>query len=186
MSITIALRKRRAVRQLLPTEVEEAKIRALLEAAVWAPNDRLREPWHFYVLRGESKRRYEEAAAAYLQARFPTKPKLVEESMKVLLGTPVVIAVTADIVEGDAAATHDNEYAAACAIHAMWLTASELGLGLVWRTRGIGLVHDGGMHALIGAPEGRNVIGTLFVGYPAEETPETKRTEAAAKTTWLN
>ncbi|MBW5447604.1 nitroreductase [Cohnella sp. CFH 77786] len=185
MSMREMLRKRRAVRNLRPEPVEEDKIAALLEAATWAPNDRLREPWHFYVIRGEAKRQYEEAAHAYLRERFPTKPHLVEESLKVLLSTPLVIVVTSDIIPGDPDSSRDNEYAAACAIHSMWLAADELGLGFVWRTRGIGLVHDDRMHRLIGAPANRKVIGTLFVGYPAEEPPATKRTGYADKTTWL-
>jgi nitroreductase len=165
--------------------VEEEKIAALLEAATWAPNDRMREPWHFYVIRGEAKRRYEDTAHAYLKERFPSKPKLVEESLKVLLETPLVIVVTADIVPDDPGASRDNEYAAACAIHTMWLAACEHGLGFVWRTRGIGLVHDEGMHRFIGAPQDRKVVGTLFIGYPAEEPAQAKRTGYMEKTTWL-
>ena len=45
-------------------------------------------------------KRYEEMASAYLQERFPTKPNLVESSLKVVQTTPVAIVVTADIVEG--------------------------------------------------------------------------------------
>ena len=42
-----ALKKRRAVRQFLPKEVEREKIEQLLQAATYAPNDRMREPWQF-------------------------------------------------------------------------------------------------------------------------------------------
>lgn len=186
MSIMKLLERRRAVRNVRPVEVEDEKIHALLTAATLAPNDRLREPWHFYVIRGEAKQRYEALALAYLEERFPTKPNLVQESLKVLTATPLVIVVTADVIPGDEASSKDNEYAAACAIHSMWLTATELGLGFVWRTRGIGLVHDDRMHQFIGAPENKKVIGTLFIGYPAEPSiPPTTRTPHADKTTWL-
>lgn len=42
MSIQQILRNRRAVRSCKAQEVETEKISALLEAAVWAPNDRQR------------------------------------------------------------------------------------------------------------------------------------------------
>ena len=54
-----ALKNRRAIRQFEPREVEQNKIETLLEAATYAPNDRMREPWHFYVLKGDSLKRYE-------------------------------------------------------------------------------------------------------------------------------
>jgi nitroreductase len=165
--------------------VETEKINALIEAATWAPNDRLREPWHFYVIRGEAKARYEQIARAFLEERFPTKPHLVAESLLVLEATPLVIVVTSDVIPGDEASSEDNEYAAACAIHSMWLAAEELGLGLVWRTRGIGLARDQRLHQLIGSPENRKVIGAVFIGYPLAEAAETKRTAYAEKTTWL-
>ncbi|MEK3725198.1 nitroreductase family protein [Paenibacillus sp. FSL H8-0034] len=185
MSVMELLRKRRATRNVQPIEVEDEKIDALLEAAALAPNDRLREPWHFYVIRGEAKQRYEALALSYLEERFPTKPKLVEESLKVLTATPLVIVVTSDVIPNDPASSKDNEYATACAIHSMWLAAGELGLGLVWRTRGIGLVHDERMHEFIGSPANKKVIGTVFIGYPIDEPAATARTPHRDKTTFI-
>ncbi|NOU96491.1 nitroreductase [Paenibacillus sp. LMG 31456] len=185
MSVIKLLQQRRAIRNVKPVEVEDEKIHALLEAATLAPNDRLREPWHFYVIRGESKQRYEALALEYLEERFPTKPNLVKESLKVLTATPLVIVVTSDVIPNDSASSKDNEYATACAIHSMWLAAGELGLGLVWRTRGIGLVHDERMHQFIGSPENKQVVGTLFIGYPADETAPTARTPHRDKMTFL-
>lgn len=185
MSVISLLQQRRAVRNLKPDTIEEEKIHALLEAAVLAPNDRLREPWHFYVVQGEAKERYESMAREFLEQRFPTKPNLVSESLKVVTATPLIIVVTSDVIADDEASSKDNEYAVACAIHSMWLAANELGLGLVWRTRGVGLVHDKRMYRFIGSPEHRRVVGTLFIGYPLEETPVTARTSHREKTTFM-
>lgn len=189
MSIIAELKSRRAIRDYEVRHVEDEKIKLLLEAATWAPNDRMREPWSFYVIKGEAKKRYEELAASYLNERFPTKPKLIESSMKVLKSTPLHIIVTADIVPGDPEASQDNEYAVCCAIHSMWLAAKELDLGLVWRTRGVGLVRDERMNQFIGAPENKKIIGNLFIGYPDKEamkklkTPN--RTSFESKTVWM-
>ncbi|MGG3801296.1 nitroreductase family protein [Metabacillus fastidiosus] len=183
------LKKRRAIRDYIDKDVEDEKLAILLETATLAPNDRLREPWSFYVIKGEAKKRYEQLAEEYLNERFPTKPHLVESSLKVVKTTPVHIVVTSDIVPDDEDATKDNEFAVCCAIHSMWLAAEELGLGFVWRTRGVGLVHDDRLHEFIGSPENKKVIGNIFVGYPDEESlnklKPSKRTSYTEKTTWL-
>lgn len=180
------LKKRRAVRQFDSREVERSKIEALLEAATYAPNDRMREPWHFYILQGDSLKGYREVALHYLQRRFPTKPHLVESSMEAIAKTPLVIVATSAIVTGDEGATKDNTFAVSCAIMSMWLMAEELGLGMVWRTRGVGLVHDTVLHTFIGATDEEQLVGTLCIVYPAEEiTSPKKRTSYKEKTTWL-
>ena len=112
-------------------QVEDEKIQQLLDVATTAPNDRLREPWNFYVIKGEAKQAYEKLAEEYLQQRFPTKPNLVKSSLEVVTSTPVLIVVTADLVPDDAEASEDNVFAVCCAIHSMWLAAQELGLGFV-------------------------------------------------------
>ena len=181
-----ALKKRRAVRQFEAREVEREKIELLLEAATYAPNDRMREPWHFYVLQGDSLKRYERVALDYLQKRFPTKPNLVQSSMEAITKTPLIIVVTSALVEGDEGATIDNTFAVSSAIMSMWLMAEELGLGMVWRTRGVGLVHESGLHEFIGASDTEQLVGTLCIGYPEERiTTEKKRMPFSEKTTWL-
>lgn len=187
MSIIQALNERRAIRNYENRTVEDEKITQLLEAAITAPNDRLREPWNFYVIKDEAKHRYEKLAEEFLQQRFPTKSHLVESSLKVVTSTPLLMVVTADLVPDDAEASEDNVFAVCCAIHSMWLAAQELGLGFVWRTRGVGLVRDDRMHHFIGSPENQKVVGTIFIGYPEEEreVPVTKRTPYTEKTIWL-
>ncbi|MER2048237.1 MAG: nitroreductase [Solibacillus sp.] len=181
-----ALKKRRAVRQFLAKEVEQEKIEQLLEAATYAPNDRMREPWQFYILQGESLKRFEQVAFDYLQQRFPTKPNLVESSMQAVTKTPLIIVVTSAVVEGDEGATLDNKFAVSSAIMSMWLMAEALGLGMVWRTRGVGLVHETALHEFIGATDSEHLIGTLCIGYPEEPvTTEKKRTPFSEKTTWV-
>lgn len=181
-----ALKKRRAIRQFIPQPVEQEKIETLLEAATYAPNDRMREPWHFYVLQGESLKRFEQVAFNYLQQRFPTKPNLVESSMQAVTKTPLIIVVTSAIVEEDEGATLDNKFAVSSAIMSMWLMAEALGLGMVWRTRGVGLVHDTALHEFIGATDSEQLVGTLCIGYPEEvSSTEKKRTPFSEKTTWV-
>lgn len=48
---------RRAVRAFLPDEVPADMIRAIFEAARWAPSGSNTQPWKVYVLRGQAKER---------------------------------------------------------------------------------------------------------------------------------
>ncbi|WP_257351070.1 nitroreductase family protein [Pseudalkalibacillus decolorationis] len=190
MSIIAELKERRAIRNYENREVDEGKIHQLLEAATWAPNDRMREPWSFYVIKGEAKQAYEQLAREYLDVRFPAKPKLIESSLKVVQSTPLIIVAAADVIPGDQAASEDNEYAVCCAIHSMWLAAKELGLGFVWRTRGVGLVRDKRLYDFVGTlPQDKRIIGTIFIGYPEAEALEKmkspSRTCYTEKTVWL-
>lgn len=185
MQLMDGLKSRRAVRRYSPREVETDTIGRLLEAATWAPNDRLREPWHFYVMVGEAKKRYEELVRRFMKGNLAAKPESVNETMRMVESTLLVIVATSDIVPGDAASSEDNDYAAACAIHCMWLAAQELDLGMVWRTRGIGMVRDERLYRFIGAPEDKKIIGTLYIGYPENGAPATIRTPFTEKTTWL-
>ena len=56
----------------------------------------------------------------------------------------------------------------------------------MWRTRGVGLVHDARLPEFIGANSDEKVIGTIFIGYPTDDDVKvTKRTPFEEKTTWL-
>ncbi|WP_125666034.1 nitroreductase family protein [Paenibacillus baekrokdamisoli] len=185
MNVIDAMKKRRAIRQFDGRLVEEDKIRTLLETAILAPNDRMRQPWHFYIIQGAGKVNFTQLAEEYLQERFPTKPNLVQESLKVLNNTPLLIVITADQIANDADASEDNVFASCCAAHSIWLAAEELGLGCVWRTRGIALVRDARLNELLHCPPEQKVIGTLCLGYPAEQPPIPARTSYTEKVTWV-
>lgn len=186
LSILDTLKTRRTIRRFTTQPVEEEKIKQLLEAATWAPNDRMRQPWHFYILGEQGKQDYEKIARQFLEEEFPDNPDKVKSSLERIRNTPLIMIVTADLVPDDPGASTDNEYAVCCAIHSMWLAAHALGLGLVWRTRGIGLVRDPRLYQLIGSPINKKIIGTLHIGYPEGELPpEKKRIPYSEKTTWL-
>src|SRR5437879_12330930 len=52
-----AIKTRRSVKEYLPTEIPREWIEELLDAAHWAPNDKLTHPWRFHVFSGEGRER---------------------------------------------------------------------------------------------------------------------------------
>jgi nitroreductase len=59
------IKGRRSIRKYLPTEVEDEKVKQILESGQWAPSASNKQPWHFIVVRNEETRRLLADAHAY-------------------------------------------------------------------------------------------------------------------------
>lgn len=64
MDIITAMKARKSTRAFLEREVEEKKVRLILDAARWAPSGVNTQPWQVAVVRGASKQRLSEALLA--------------------------------------------------------------------------------------------------------------------------
>ncbi|MFO0996087.1 MAG: nitroreductase [Alphaproteobacteria bacterium] len=71
MHVDEAITSRRSVRAFLPTPVDEAVIRHILEVAARAPSGSNTQPWKVYVVTGTAKERL---SAAILKARREDSP----------------------------------------------------------------------------------------------------------------
>src|SRR5215475_6759927 len=58
MNVSDAIAQRRSIKKFQDHSVTREEIEALLDAAVLAPNHHLTQPWRFYVLGPEARRRY--------------------------------------------------------------------------------------------------------------------------------
>ncbi|MGN6700275.1 MAG: nitroreductase family protein, partial [Thermomicrobiales bacterium] len=96
--VLTALRERRSSGRVQQTPVPRATIEQLLEAAIWAPNHRLTEPWRFVVLTGDARQELGAVMAAQQRAAngaVPTEEQLARIRAKPLRA-PVIIAVAAE------------------------------------------------------------------------------------------
>src|SRR5436309_5954581 len=91
-------KQRRSIGQFTQEQPARAQIERLLEAATYAPNHYVAEPWHFFVLTGESREKLGEIMAASLRARLDVQDsealqlRLWKERQKPLRA-PVIITV---------------------------------------------------------------------------------------------
>lgn len=189
MDVNEAIHSRGSIKDFHPRPVEREAIEALLEAAVRAPNHRLTEPWHFYVLRGTSKESFAELRREHRARKFGDPEagevqKALTKAYNDVMGTPVIIIVTSRT--SDDPVRHDEDYAATCcAIQNILLAAMAHGLGTYWRTGTV--IEDPRLMGLIGAkPSEERVVGAIYVGYPSERPKLKPRAPAAEKTTWLD
>lgn len=182
-----AINTRTSVKAFRPDPVGRDLIETLLDAAVHAPNHKLTEPWRFYVLTGDTKRRFAELRRDLRAKRFedpesPAVREALEKAYRTAAETPVIIVV-ATLVADDAIQREEDLAATFCAIQNLLLAATSLGLGTYLRTGA--LIRDPGLHEMLDLPADQRVVGTIYLGYPAEPPTPRPRTPAAEKTRWL-
>ena len=187
MSVLDVIRTRRGIGQLTSDPVPREVIDALLEAAVWTPNHRLTEPWQFYVLGPESKRRFAEIRRDARRDALPDPHATgAQTALQKLhdgtLNTPVII-VFAAAGHTDPEVKEENEWATFGAAYAFMLGAWAQGIGTYFRT-GRGVLGSPELRALLNLPPDHRIIGVIYAGYP-ETVPQKKRTPAAERTVWL-
>jgi nitroreductase len=150
MNVFQAIEKRRSVRGYLDKEVEEDKLRAILEAGRAAPSANNKQEWRFIVVKDQDTRKKLCHAAK--------DQKFVGEA-------PVIIACCAQT----------NEHVMTCgqlcypidvaiAIDHMTLAAVELGLGTCW----IGAFYEDKVKEVLDIPDEIKVVELLPIGYPAQ------------------
>ncbi len=188
MSIADTIRNRRTIYEFKPESVPRAVIARILEAAVWAPNHKLTEPWRFLVIAGETR---EQLAQVYCKIqRQKTKsddPAVLETATRKgytkFMSKPALIAVVSRR-DPDPVRLREDYAATCCAIQNLSLAAWEEGIGVQWSTSGI-LTDPDALRLLRIDPEKEEMIGLLYTGYPAF-VPEQKRLPAEKRTEWFD
>jgi 5,6-dimethylbenzimidazole synthase len=179
------LRWRRDVRGFRPDPLDEADIRALLEAAQLAPSVGLSQPWRFVrvrsqpvraAVRGSFERCNAEALAGYdgEQAALYAGLKLSG-----LDDAPLQIAVFCvdDAVTGHGLGRRTMPetaaYSVVTAVHTLWLAARAKGIGMGW----VSILDPDEIAAALSVPAGWRLIAYLCLGRPSadHDSPELER-----------
>jgi nitroreductase len=166
------IRGRRTINLYLQTPVPRALVREAIEAATWAPNHHVTEPWHFYLLGEETvercldlcfeivSTRKSEEAAAFKREQWSEKP-----------GWLVVTCRRSE----DELAQQEDYAACAAAIQNFMLYLWKAGVGSKWTTGDI--TRDARFFDILGVDAASEfVVGLLWFGYP-KLTPTQKRRE---------
>jgi len=186
VTVIEAIKTRRSIPKLRPDAVPREIIEQMLEAAVWAPNHRLTEPWRFYVLTGDAKRRFAEIRRRFRAATFPNPeaPEAVRALDKLTedtIATPALIVPTVHTPE-DEEVRNENVAATYMAMQNLMLAGTGLGVGTYMRTGG--LIYDPALRVLLGLEDDRRILAVIYVGYPVD-VPRKRRAPASERTIWL-
>jgi nitroreductase len=150
MDVVTAISQRSSVRAYKATDVEEDKLKKILEAARLSPSASNRQEWKFIVVRNkEIKKKL--ARAAFGQIFIGEAPVVI-----VACGTEAKAIMAC----GQPAYTVDVSIA--CAF--MVLQAYELGLGTCW----IGAFKEDEVKKILEIPEEVRVVAMTPLGYPGQ------------------
>lgn len=190
-AVATAITDRRTIKQFLPDPVAPTTITQLIDLAVWAPNHRLNEPWRFYVLTGDARRRLGDIAAAITTAKVgaaggdpAVTARKASEAAAAWSSVPTLLFVT---MVGDPNPEIDleNYGAVCCAIQNLTLAAHALGIGTSWSSGAIAAAPA--LLTLVGAGANERMAGLLRLGYldPSLTPPKSRRTPGASFTRWI-
>ena len=184
-SVLDAIRTRRSMPKVGSERPPQDLIERLIEAATWAPNHHLTEPWRFFVLTGDARRELGEVMARALNGEPETDAERTAFALAAAkpLRAPVLIAVAVEPASGSHVYEVEEISAGAAAVQNLLLAAHALGLGAMWRT-GEAAYHPA-VKAFFGLGPAAHLLGFVYVGYPAAAPPLRERKPAASLTTWL-
>ncbi len=168
MDLSEAIATRRAVRAYRPDAVDDATIRALIDAAIQAPSAMNEQPWTFTVVRSQPLLdRISQEAKAYMLRTTPAgllshhfSEILSDETFQIFYHAPALIVISSRS-EGPWAAID--------------CTLAAQNLMLTARARGLGSCWIGFAQSWLGTPAGKEAlklppssqpVAPIIVGYP--------------------
>lgn len=187
MDVLEAIRTRRTAGRFKPDPVPRELVEELLEAATWAPNHHLNEPWSFFVVAGEERFRFGEAMAEDLlrghDRHSDQAHAIIEAQRQKACRAPVIIVAASEPAAGPKIVEIENIAAVACGVQNILLAAHARGLATKWSTGETARSEH--VKRYFGLSPQHELIGFVYLGYPAEERRATHRVGHREKATWL-
>ena len=185
MDVYTAIRTRRDIEAFADECPPREVIERLLDAAVWAPNHRMTEPWRFHVVAGDRRKAMGDAIAAWLAANGGTEG--AERAMRgKIMRAPLTIVVSQAGADGDAPhdATHELEDYAACVAGIQNLLLAAHAEGLIVHFSTDRMIAYEGTRQYLGLGPGDRVVALLNVGTLREGTPRKEGVRRTPVVTW--
>ena len=172
------LQSRRTIELFLQTPIPDRLINDAIEAAVWAPNHHVTEPWHFYTLGDETRERCLDLCQDIVTHKV--NEKAGEFKRQSWSEKPGWLVVTCRRSEDELLQRED--YAACCAaIQNLMLFLWKAGVGCKWTTGDI--TRNARFHEIVGIDAAtETVVGLIWYGYPKLTPTQSRRARAEVHT----
>ena len=166
------LRGRRTIELFLQTPVPKHLLDEAIDAATWAPNHHVTEPWQFYSVGAETKERCLDLCSDIVRAKKGDKASAFKRQS--WSEKPGWLVVTCKRSQDELLQLED--YAACCAaVQNLLLYLWKAGVGSKWTSGDI--TRDPQFLKIIGIDEAESfVVGLIWYGYP-KLTPAQSRKE---------
>ncbi len=177
MDLKDAIYGRRTVRKFKANDISEDVVHEILEAGTWAPSHGNNQPWEFWIIGSQTRKKLAEAYTQFMEngpLKNPSLPEDRKQGMRAFAqnfgDAPLLVAVVslppvAPIDE------YDFPMSTAAAIQNIFLSAWERNIGGVWLSFGSSPVAQ----SIIGIPQGAKISGILAMGYPEVVMPAQPR-----------
>ena len=170
-------KQRRTIYQFSQQAITHEQLDDCLQAAIWAPNHGLTEPWRFFVIGPKTR---EALRLIYASSRAAKRAEvdtveydaIYQKALAKFDAIPQVVLVAQKRCE-DAVVSKEDYAACACAIQNFQLAAWEQGIGVQWSTGPIIKAIDT-YQALGVSVDDVEWIGILYMGY-ADCIPNQRR-----------
>jgi len=171
MELQERIRTRRSVQVYEDRPVPAGLIEELLEAAVWAPNHHLTQPWRFILVQGEGRCRIAQANRLLAEQEIPGVPSDLERRAQRgaaayarMMAVPAFVVVL--VAEDPRPAIRiEDLVATSCVLQNLLLLAADRGLGVAVKSYAV--IHQPAFRQGLGITPGEAVVAVLQVGYPA-------------------
>ncbi len=168
------MKSRRDVRgnHFLSKEIEDEKLRLILEAGLTAPSVGYSQPWKFIVIKNKNIKEeiFDNFVKENKKAKEIFKSENLYQKLKLegIKEAPINIAVlyekSDEEVLGMTSMKKMGEYSVVCAIENMWLMARALNIGLGW----VSILDEKEVLNTINAPKSTKLIAYLCLGFVTE------------------
>lgn len=166
MDVLTAIRTRRDVERFSDAVPPRELVERLIDAAVWAPNHRLTEPWRFRVLAGTGREAMAEAVVSWLVSEG--KPEGAQRSARSkLLRAPVILVVSQVGTPEDP--TRDLEDYAACVMAVQNILLAAHAEGLIAHLSTDAMAQYEGAKRYLGLQPHDRIVAYVNLGYPRPE-----------------
>jgi len=188
MDVLEAIRTRRSIGAVSDEQPPRKLIEKILEAATHAPNHHNVEPWHFFVLTGDERRRLGEVDAEITEESLPEhltdaqRAAVLDAQRAKSLRAPVIVVATVARPASEKVIYIENVAAVGAAVQNMLLAAHAEGLGAKWRTGSI--AYRDAAKRLFGLAADQHILGLIYIGYPMEQPDPSPRVPLAERVTW--
>ncbi|MCS6969439.1 MAG: nitroreductase family protein [Planctomycetota bacterium] len=177
-----AIAARRTIKDYSGEAVPRERLLALVEAATWAPNHRLTQPWRFYVA---ERARIAELVAA---VQRPPIAAAVDDAKRPaicqrLAACGAVILVTC-LRAADPVQQREDRDAVAAAVQNLLLAAHAAGLGAYWSTNPL-LTHPETLRWFGADPAREDHVASVWLGVPTASPPPPRRRPLAEVVRWV-
>lgn len=178
MDLYEAMLSRRTVYAFDDRPVPDEALWRGLEAARWAPNHKLTEPWRFAVVGAETRARLGDVAERLARGKCEgLAPDEIARQLSRARGKvtklPALVVVSQQRTPGDTFREKEDFASVSIALHQLVLALWQEGIGAQWGTGGI--IRDDETYRILQIdPAAEEICGFVKIGYP-EKIPSTRR-----------